>query len=242
MVARLEQAGAVLVAKLTLGALAWGDVWFGGTTRNPWNPEQGSSGSSAGSASAIACRRWSASRSAPKPGARSCRPSTRCGTTGLRPTFGRVSRAGAMALSWSMDKLGPICRTVEDCAARLRRHPRPRRPRPRRPSTPASPGTARPVARSCGSATCRRSFEPATRTTRSARWRTNDLAVLEVLRGLGVELIPIDLPDLPVSALSFILTAEAAAAFDELTRSGRDDAAGAPGRAGLAQRLPPGAD
>jgi hypothetical protein len=101
VVDRLEEAGAVLVAKLTLGALAWGDVWYAGRTRNPWNYEQGSSGSSAGSAAATAA---------------GLVPSTRCGTTGLRPTFGRVSRYGAMALSWSMDKIGPICRSVEDCA------------------------------------------------------------------------------------------------------------------------------
>jgi Asp-tRNA(Asn)/Glu-tRNA(Gln) amidotransferase A subunit family amidase len=115
VVKKLEQAGAVLVAKLTLGALAWGDVWFGGTTRNPWNIKQGSSGSSAGSASATAAglvafaigsETWGSIVS----------PSTRCGVTGLRPTYGRISRTGAMALSWSMDKLGPICRTVEDCA------------------------------------------------------------------------------------------------------------------------------
>ncbi|SVB99455.1 uncharacterized protein METZ01_LOCUS252309, partial [marine metagenome] len=115
VVKRLEEAGAVLVAKLTLGALAWGDVWFGGKTKNPWNLEEGSSGSSAGSGSATAAglvafaigtETWGSIVS----------PSTRCGVTGLRPTFGRVSRAGAMALSWSMDKIGPMCRTVEDCA------------------------------------------------------------------------------------------------------------------------------
>jgi len=115
VVERLEEAGAVLVAKLTMGALAWGDVWFGGKTRNPWNYEQGSSGSSAGSASATAAglvgfaigtETWGSIVS----------PSTRCGVTGLRPTYGRVSRAGAMALSWSMDKIGAICRSVEDCA------------------------------------------------------------------------------------------------------------------------------
>ena len=112
---KLEEAGAVIVAKLTLGALAWGDVWFGGTTRNPWDITEGSSGSSAGSASATAAglvpfaigtETWGSIVS----------PSTRCGATGLRPTFGRVSREGAMALSWSMDKIGPICRSVSDCA------------------------------------------------------------------------------------------------------------------------------
>ena len=112
---RLDEAGAVLVAKLTLGALAWGDVWFGGKTRNPWKAEQGSSGSSAGPAAATAAglvgfaigsETWGSIVS----------PCTRCGVTGLRPTFGAVSRFGAMALAWSMDKLGPIARGVEDCA------------------------------------------------------------------------------------------------------------------------------
>ncbi|MBM2844946.1 MAG: Amidase, partial [Bacteroidetes bacterium] len=115
VILRLEEAGAVLVAKLTMGELAWGDVWFGGKTRNPWNYEQGSSGSSAGSAAATAAglvgfaigtETWGSIVS----------PSTRCGTTGLRPTYGRVSRTGAMALSWTMDKIGSICRTVDDCA------------------------------------------------------------------------------------------------------------------------------
>jgi Asp-tRNA(Asn)/Glu-tRNA(Gln) amidotransferase A subunit family amidase len=115
VIQKLESAGAVLVAKLTLGALAWGDVWFGGTTRNPYDLKQGSSGSSAGSSAAtsaglvpfaIGSETWGSIVS----------PATRCGVTGLRPTFGRVSRAGAMALSWSMDKIGPICRSAEDAA------------------------------------------------------------------------------------------------------------------------------
>src|SRR6202040_2123162 len=115
VVKRLDAAGAVLVAKLTLGALAQGDKWFGGMTRNPWNTKQGSSGSSAGSASATAAGclafavGWETLGSIAS-------PSTRCGTTGLRPTFGFIPRTGAMALSWTMDKLGPICRSVEDCA------------------------------------------------------------------------------------------------------------------------------
>ncbi|MCH7721201.1 MAG: amidase, partial [Planctomycetes bacterium] len=115
VVDRLEQAGAVLVAKLAVGALAWGDVWYGEKTRNPWDPEQGSSGSSAGPASAttaglvgfsLGTETWGSIVS----------PCTKCGATGLRPTFGRVSRFGCMALSWSMDKIGPIARSVEDCA------------------------------------------------------------------------------------------------------------------------------
>src|SRR5579871_6669813 len=115
VVKRLDEAGAVLVAKLTLGALAQGDVWFGGVTRNPWNTKQGSSGSSAGPASATAAGCVAFSIGSETLGSISS-PSTRCGCTGLRPTFGFVPRTGAMALSWSMDKLGPICRSVEDCA------------------------------------------------------------------------------------------------------------------------------
>ena len=118
VVQRLDAAGAVLVAKFTLGALALGDKWFGGRTRNPWNPEQGSSGSSAGSASAVSAGCVAFAIGSETLGSISS-PSTRCGTTGLRPTFGLVPRTGAMALSWTMDKLGPICRAVEDCAAVL---------------------------------------------------------------------------------------------------------------------------
>ena len=115
VVQRLDAAGAVLVAKFTLGALAMGDKWFGGRTRNPWNPEQGSSGSSAGSASAVAAGCVGFAIGSETLGSIAS-PSTRCGDTGLRPTFGFVPRTGAMALSWTMDKLGPICRSVEDCA------------------------------------------------------------------------------------------------------------------------------
>src|SRR5580658_9994842 len=115
VVKRLDDAGAVLVAKFTLGALAMGDKWFGGRTRNPWNPALGSSGSSAGSASAVAAGCVAFAIGSETLGSISS-PSTRCGDTGLRPSFGTVPRTGAMALSWTMDKLGPICRTVEDCA------------------------------------------------------------------------------------------------------------------------------
>ncbi|HET7346851.1 MAG TPA: amidase, partial [Acidobacteriaceae bacterium] len=118
VVKRLDAAGAVLVAKLTLGALAMGDKWFGGRTRNPWNQKQGSSGSSAGPASATSAGCVAFSIGSETLGSISS-PSTRCGVTGLRPTFGFVPRTGAMALSWTMDKLGPICRSVEDCAAVL---------------------------------------------------------------------------------------------------------------------------
>ena len=113
IVTLLREAGAVLVAKTTLGALAYGDIWFGGVTRNPWNIAEGASGSSAGSASATAAGLVGFSIGTETLGSITS-PSQRCGTTGLRPTFGRVSRSGAMALCWSLDKIGPICRTVED--------------------------------------------------------------------------------------------------------------------------------
>src|SRR3954469_15610899 len=115
VVQRLDAAGAVLVAKLTLGELAQGDIWYDATTKNPWKVDQGSSGSSAGPASATAAGLVGFSVGSETLGSISS-PSTRCGTTGLRPTFGRVPRTGAMALSWTMDKLGPLCRSVEDCA------------------------------------------------------------------------------------------------------------------------------
>jgi Asp-tRNA(Asn)/Glu-tRNA(Gln) amidotransferase A subunit family amidase len=115
VVDRLDAAGAVLIAKFSLGALAMGDKWFGGRTRNPWNQAQGSSGSSAGSASAVAAGCVGFAIGSETLGSISS-PSTRCGCSGLRPSFGLVPRTGAMALSWTMDKLGPICRSVEDCA------------------------------------------------------------------------------------------------------------------------------
>src|SRR5207244_4249255 len=113
--ARLDEAGAVLVAKLTLGALAQGDRWFGGMTRSPWDPRRGSSGSSAGSASAVAAGLVGFAIGSETLGS-IVSPCKACGASGLRPTFGRVSRHGCMSLSWSMDKLGPIARSVEDCA------------------------------------------------------------------------------------------------------------------------------
>jgi Asp-tRNA(Asn)/Glu-tRNA(Gln) amidotransferase A subunit family amidase len=215
VVKKLERAGAVLVAKLTLGALAWGDVWYGGMTRNPWNLEQGSSGSSAGPASAtsaglvafsIGTETWGSIVS----------PSTRCGATGLRPTFGRVSRAGAMALSWSMDKIGPICRTVEDCAIVFE-------------AIRGPDGVDQTVREAPFEYDFRIDFDKLRIGYLRAAFEEEypnhdrDATTLIELRELGAKLIPMDLPEYPVYSLSFILSAEAAAAFDELTRSGRDD-------------------
>ena len=215
VVKKLEEAGAVLVAKLTLGALAWGDVWFGGKTKNPWNLEEGSSGSSAGSGSATAAglvafaigtETWGSIVS----------PSTRCGVTGLRPTFGRVSRAGAMALSWSMDKIGPMCRTVEDCAIVFNAIYGPDGLDQSLIDLPFNYNADVDLA-GLRIGYLKSAFEG------DYTGKDNDEASLKVLRELGVDLIPFELPEFPVENISFILWAEAAAAFDELTRSGQDE-------------------
>ena len=218
VVRRLDDAGAVLVAKLTLGALAQGDRWFGGRTRNPWNTQQGSSGSSAGPGSATAAGCVGFAIGTETRGSITS-PSTRNGVTGMRPTFGRVSRAGAMTLSWSMDKIGPMCRSAEDCALVFS-------------AIHGADGidpTARDIPfgwdpyrdpRTLRVGYLASAFEEAERYDN----REFDLATLRALREeIGVDMVPIELPDFPVGAMSFILTAEAGAAFEELTLSGRDD-------------------
>ena len=219
VVKRLDEAGAVLVAKLSLGALASGDVWFGGKTRNPWKPDQGSSGSSAGPASAVAAGLVGFAVGSETRGS-ILSPCTRCGATGLRPTFGRVSRHGAMALSWSMDKLGPVCRSVEDCAVVLHAIAGPDGEDETVRDVPFNwdPGL------DVGTLTFGylKSVFEAKPDERRREWHKLDLAAVEQVRSLGVELVPIELPDVPVDAMSFILDAEAAAAFDQLTVSGRD--------------------
>lgn len=217
VVRKLDEAGAILVAKLTLGALAQGDQWYGGMTRNPWNLEQGASGSSAGPGAATAAGLVGFSIGTETLGS-IVSPSTRNGVTGLRPTFGTVSRHGAMALSWSMDKIGPMCRTVEDCALVYEAI----RGSDNRDLTVRDvpfnwDATRDPRALRVGY--YRSAFEDDHNT------RSFDDAALEVMRRAGFELIPFETPtDYPLGALrSAILTAEAAAAFDDLTRSGRDD-------------------
>ncbi len=248
VVERLDAAGAILVAKLTLGALAMGDHWFGGQTRNPWNPEQGSSGSSAGPASAVAAGCVGFAIGSETLGSISS-PSTRCGDTGLRPTFGFVPRSGAMALSWTMDKLGPICRSVEDCAMAMQAIFGPDgkdlstrnaafnwnidydwkklrigyfqsefepigafHPRAAQGNETAEQKKAREQRNSMYAAGhARRVYD-----------QQYDQAALSALRRMGVTLIPVQLPKLPYGAMAPLLTAEAAAAFDELTMSGRD--------------------
>jgi Asp-tRNA(Asn)/Glu-tRNA(Gln) amidotransferase A subunit family amidase len=215
VIKRLEEAGAVLVAKLTMGELAWGDVWYGGMTRNPWNHKQGSSGSSAGSASATAAGLVGFSIGTETWGS-IVSPSTRCGTTGLRPTYGRVSRAGAMALSWSMDKIGPICRTAEDCALVFNAIYGPDGKDQTLYDVPFNFDPKIDLRR-IRIGYLKMEFDSA-----KANKASND-SVLNVLGRLGANLVPIELPKYPTGDLSLILSAEAAAAFDDLTRSGRDD-------------------
>ncbi len=248
VVQRLDAAGAILVAKLTLGALAMGDVWFGGRTRNPWNPHQGSSGSSAGPASAVAAGCVGFAVGSETLGSISS-PSTRCGCTGLRPTFGFVPRTGAMALSWTMDKLGPIARSAEDCAIVLEAIHGPDgkdtsvAPVPFRAFVPGdlkslrigylksqfepvpafTPEEAKPdeTAAQKASREKRNTEGPASHARRAYDQRF-DLAALDKLRAMGVNLIPVELPHFHYGAITPLLTVEAAAAFDDLTLSGRD--------------------
>lgn len=213
IVRRLRAAGAVLLGKTTLGALAYGDVWYGGTTRNPWNTEEGSSGSSAGSASATAAGLCAFAIGTETLGSITS-PSQRCGTTGLRPTFGRVSRAGGMTLCWTLDKAGPICRSVADTALVLAAIDGPdpddlgsiAAPLPLDPDEPLAGLTLGFLPEAFG--------EGATAV---------DHAALEAAKGLGMQVRAVSLPDLPYASLMNLLYAEAAAAFEELTLDGTDD-------------------
>lgn len=215
VVKKLEEAGAVLTVKLTLGALAMGDIWYGGVTKNPWNLKEGSSGSSAGSASSTVAGLVAFAIGTETLGS-IVSPSTRCGASGLRPTYGRVSRHGAMALSWSMDKIGPISRSVLDDAIVLN-------------AIRGEDGLdahVRNAAFNFSSKTDLKKLKVGyLKTSFDANYPTkaNDQKALEVIKSLGVELIPVELPaDVPVAAVRLMLTAEGAAAFDELTRSNRD--------------------
>lgn len=215
VIKKLDDAGAVLVAKLTLGALAMGDIWYGGTTKNPWNMEQGSSGSSAGSASATAAglvpfaigtETWGSIVS----------PSTRCGVTGLRPTFGRVSKHGAMALSWSMDKIGPIARSARDCAIVFETINGTDGKDLTVVDAPFMYNAAKDI-KTMKVGYVKELFE------RDYSNKTNDSLTLIQFESLGINLQEVTLPDdIPTSSLSIILASEASAAFDLLTRSNRD--------------------
>jgi len=217
VVKKLEEAGAVLVAKLTLGALAMGDVWYGGKTRNPWDLTKGSSGSSAGSASATVAGLVPFAIGSETLGS-IVSPSTRCGATGLRPTFGRVSRHGAMALSWTMDKLGPICKNATDCAIVLEAihgadgqdlsvREFPFNYDPKQAPKKLRVGILRDNIN----------------TDNSANYQ-NDSSLIAMLEAEDITLINKQLPQgIPAYALRLILLAETGAAFDELTRSNDDD-------------------
>jgi Asp-tRNA(Asn)/Glu-tRNA(Gln) amidotransferase A subunit family amidase len=215
VVERLEAAGAVLLAKLSVGALAWGDVWFDEQTRNPWDTAAGSSGSSAGSASATAAGLVGFSIGTETLGS-IVSPCTECRVTGLRPTFGRVSRHGAMALSWTMDKIGPICRSVEDCALVFNAIYGPDGKDLTVTDYPFNWNPDLKVA-DLRVGYLKGAFDE------EHDHKAQDDQTLEVLRSLGIDLIPISLPDYPIEAMSMLLEAEAAACFDELTRSNRDD-------------------
>src|SRR6266568_831030 len=193
-----------------------GDIWSGGMTRNPWNLKEGSSGSSAGSCAATAAGLIPFGIGTETLGS-IISPCDRCGVTGLRPSYGRVSRTGAMALSWSMDKIGPICHTVEDCAIVFN-------------AIYGPDGVDQTL------------YDARFKYDSKLQWKKlrigclktdfdketgdrkqNSETAIECLRRLGVKLIPVQLPDFPVGNISFLLSTEGAAAFDDLTRSGQDD-------------------
>jgi len=215
VVERLNAAGAVLIAKLSLGALAQGPRWFGGVTRSPWQPDNdtiGSSGSSAGPAAATAAGLVGFSIGTETLGS-IVSPSSRCGVTGLRPTYGRVSRYGAMGLSWTMDKIGPICRSVEDCAVALE-------------AIHGPDGHDITV----GDVPFKWTADEGLSKLRIGYLKTefeagNDerkklyAEALTALRSAGARLEPIELPKFSTGSLRIILVAEAAAAFDDITRN-----------------------
>jgi Asp-tRNA(Asn)/Glu-tRNA(Gln) amidotransferase A subunit family amidase len=214
VVRRLNEAGAVLVAKLSLGALALNDIWFGGQTMNPWLIEEGASGSSAGPGAATAAALVGFSIGS-ETGGSIVSPAMRCGITGLRPTFGRVARTGAMTLCWSLDKLGPMTRTVEDAMLVLH-------------------AISGPDAGDVSSVQSHLDFDATAsvqglRVGYLAQWLHEppatdvDRAALEAVKASGMMAVEVSLPDWPYSSLMPILFAEGAAAFEELTLSGADD-------------------
>jgi Asp-tRNA(Asn)/Glu-tRNA(Gln) amidotransferase A subunit family amidase len=216
VVERLDAAGAILVAKLTLGEFAQGDVWFGGMTKNPWKTDQGSSGSSAGPGSATAAGLVGFSIGTETLGS-IVSPSTRNGVSGLRPTFGRVSKSGAMALSWSMDKIGADVPERRGLRARVRRDSWSGWPRPDGARRGVRLGSARPLS------TIRVGYLKAA-FDQDRPFKALDDAALDALRGMGVSPVAVEMPTgFPTGALRIILSAEAGAAFDEITRDNRDD-------------------
>lgn len=215
VIEKLDDAGAVLIAKTTLGALAYGDVWFDGKTRSPWNPERGSSGSSAGSASGTAAGLFPFALGTETLGS-IVSPSTRNGATGLRPTFGRVSRFGAMALSWTMDKVGPLTRSVHDAALVFDAIYGPDGKDQTLVDLPFNYDQEVDLGE-LKIGYLKEAFEQDYDNQKA------DSTALAVLEELGADLIPIELPDYNAGQLTFILNVEGAAAFDQLTLTGADD-------------------
>jgi Asp-tRNA(Asn)/Glu-tRNA(Gln) amidotransferase A subunit family amidase len=215
VVTRLAEAGAVLVAKLSMGSLAWDDVWYGGKTKNPWDLTKGSSGSSAGSGAATAAGLVAFAIGTETNGS-IISPSRACGVSGLRPTFGRVSRHGGMTLSWTLDKVGPMCRTVEDCALVFDAI---RGPDEHDPTVVNASFAWEPEVdmASLRIGYIERDFDV------EGEAAERNKSTLEALKAMGATLVPIALPEFPLNALQMILYTEAAAAFDELTRNNRDD-------------------
>ena len=241
VVEKLDAAGAVLVAKTSLGEFAQNDGWFGGQTKNPWNTSQGSSGSSAGSASGVSAGLYPFAIGTETQGS-IISPSTQCGVSGLRPTYGRVSRFGAMALSWTMDKVGPIARSAEDLAlvfAAIHGAD------PRDPSTrdmpfdfdPTLPLASHPDRRAAEHGDARRTQRRCGRRRRAARGRGRggspeaamanyqaNTAVLDALTKQGAKLVPVTWPTEPsTNTMSQILNVEAGAAFAAITRDNTVD-------------------
>lgn len=214
VVKRLNDAGAVLVAKLSMGALALNDIWFGGQTMNPWVPEEGSGGSSAGPGAATAAGLVAFAIGSETQGS-IIDPSMRCGVTGLRPTFGRVPRSGAMTLCWSLDKLGPLARTVEDTMLVLHAISGPDAGDVACVPSHLDYDASIPVkGLKVGYFPAWMKEPPATAVDRAA---------LQTLHELGLQPTPVSLPDWPYDSLNVMLFAEAAAAFEELTLSGKDN-------------------
>lgn len=211
VVKRLTSAGAVLVAKLSLGALALNDIWFGGQTMNPWLPQEGASGSSAGPGAATAAGLVAFSIGS-ETGGSIVSPSMRCGVTGLRPTYGRVPRTGAMTLCWSLDKLGPMTRGVEDALLVLQAISGPD------PGDTASVPCHLDFNAGASIKGLRLGYFPVWMKERPAT--EVDRAALETARKLGFDLVEVSIPDWPYDCLNLILFAEGAAAFEDLALSG----------------------
>lgn len=229
---KLEEAGAVLIAKLSSGELAYGDVWFGGRTLNPWDLNQGSRGSSAGSASATAAGLVAFSIGTETWGS-IVSPASRCGATGLRPTYGRVSRHGVMALGWSLDKIGPICRTAQDCALVF-------------DAIRGSDSQDRTVVNAPFNFRAKRlnnklrvGYLEKAFTSDNSNWDRANQAALASFRQLGINPEPIELPhQLPWNGvISTIIRAESAAAFDQLVLAGQDKELARQGRSSRANSL-----